>query len=34
LLHDLGRDDLTSFGDSTGMFDLTSDPATTVAAKG
>jgi len=34
LLHDLGRDDLTSFGDSTGAFDLTSDPATSVAAKG
>jgi hypothetical protein len=34
LLHDVGRDDLTSFGDSTGTFDLTSDPTTTAAAKG
>jgi hypothetical protein len=35
LLHGLGRDDMSSFGDSTGTFDLTSVPATTnVAAKG
>src|SRR3989454_2175870 len=30
LLHSLGLDDLKSFGDSTGDFDLTSVPATTV----
>jgi len=28
LLHDLGRDDLTSFGDSTGTFSLAHDPTT------
>lgn len=32
LLNDLGLDSLTSFGDSTGRFDLTSVPSTTVAA--
>ena len=31
VLHTLGFDDMTSFGDSTGAFDLTSAPATTVA---
>jgi hypothetical protein len=31
LLHDLGLDDLKSFGDSTGGFDLTSVPAATEA---
>ena len=32
LLNDLGLDNVTSFGDSTGRFDLTSVPPTTVAA--
>jgi hypothetical protein len=31
-LHKLGLDDIPSFGDSTGEFDLTSTPQTTVAA--
>lgn len=34
LLHGLGLDDLSSFGDSTGEFDLTAVPATTVALRG
>jgi hypothetical protein len=28
LLHDLGREDVTSFGDSTGTFSLAHDPTT------
>jgi len=33
LLNDIGLEDLTSFGDSTGRFDLTTVPATTAAAE-
>jgi hypothetical protein len=33
LLNDIGVDDIKTFGDSTGRFDLTSAPATTVADK-
>ena len=34
LLHGLGRDDLSTFGDSTGAFDLTSVPAAPGAPRG
>ncbi len=34
LLHGLGLDDMESFGDSTGTFDLTSVPDTTAAGNG
>ena len=34
LLHGLGRDDMAQFGDSTGTFELTGAPVSTIASKG
>jgi hypothetical protein len=33
-MHALGLDDVESFGDSTGAFDLSSVPATTTVSRG